>query len=205
MRINRGNKRLCFLVVCVLVFALVGGLALSAFAAEEQEVTSSFKKTWMNIWEVLNFLILAFLVFKLLKDPVRNFFQGRAARLREKIAEAEEASVEAERELEEVESRFEKLDEEIQKLQQTITEQGEKQRDKIIANAKQTADYMLEKAKLEADHSIQQARSQLRREVIDGAVMLAEENIRKAIDKRDQERLVDEYLRDLQQVPSSSV
>ena len=192
------------MLVSVLVFALVGGLALSAFAAEEQEGTSSFKKTWMKIWEILNFLILAFLVFKLLKDPVKNFFQGRAEMFREKIAEAEGASIEAERELKEVESQFEKLDEEIQRLQQAITERGEKQRDKIIADAKQTADYMLEKAKLEAAFSIEQARSQLRREVIDEAVKLAEASIRKAIDKRDQERLVDEYLQDLKQVPSSS-
>ncbi|MBT8406242.1 MAG: hypothetical protein KJP05_02190, partial [Deltaproteobacteria bacterium] len=81
MRINRGNKRLCFLLVSVLVLALVGGLALSAFAAEERQGTSSFKKTWMKIWEVLNFLILAFLMFKLLRDPVKNFFQNRTEML----------------------------------------------------------------------------------------------------------------------------
>ena len=205
MRINRGNKKLCFLLVSVLVFALVGGLALSAFAAEEHEGTSSFKKTWMKVWEVLNFLILAFIVFKLLREPVKNFFQGRAEMFREKIAEAEGASMEAERELEEVESRFKMLDQEIQRLQQTITEKGERERDKIIADAKQTAEYMLEKARLEAAFSTQQARSQLRREVVDEAVKLAEENIRKAIDKRDQERLVDEYLKDLQEVPGSTV
>jgi F-type H+-transporting ATPase subunit b len=204
MRINRGNKRLCFLLVSVLVFALVGGLALSALAAEKEGGTSSFKKVWMKIWEVLNFLILAFLVFKLLKDPIRNFFQGQAEMFKEKIEEAEGASVEAERELKEVESRFKMLDEEIQRLQQTITEQGERRRDKIIADAKQTGEYMLEKAKIEAAFSIEQARSQLRREVVDEAVKLAEESIRKAIDKRDQERLVDEYLQDLQQVLGSS-
>jgi F-type H+-transporting ATPase subunit b len=205
MRINRGNKRLCFLLVSVLVLALVGGLALSAFAAEEKKGTSSFKKTWMKIWEVLNFLILAFFVFKLLREPVKNFFQGREEMLRQKIAEAEGASIEAERELEEVEGRFKILDEEIQRLQQTITEQGEKQRDKIISDAKQTAEYMLEKARFEAAFSTQQAKSQLRREVIEGAVKLAGESIRKAIESGDQERLVDEYLQDLKQVPSSSV
>ena len=205
MKINRGNKRLCFFLVSVLVFALVGGLALSAFAAEESEGTSSFKKTWMKIWEVLNFLILVFIVFKLLRDPLKNFFQSRAEMFRQKIAEAEGASIESERELKKVESRFEMLDEEIQRLQQTITEKGEREREKIISDAKQTAEYMLEKAKLEAAFSIQQARSQLRREVVDEAVKLAEESIRKAIDKRDQERLVDEYLQDLQQVPSSAV
>ena len=191
------------MLVRVLVFALVGGLALSAFAAEEQGGTSSFKKTWMKIWEVLNFLILAFLVFKLLKDPAKNFFQGRAEMFRQKIEEAEGASLEAERELKEVEGRFEMLGEEIQKLQQTITEQGERQRDKIISDAQQTAEYMLEKAKIESDMMIREARMQLRREVTNEAVRLAEKSIKEAIGKKDQERLVDEYLQDLKQVATS--
>ncbi|MDH3949580.1 MAG: ATP synthase F0 subunit B [Deltaproteobacteria bacterium] len=203
MRINRGNKRLCFLLVSVLVLALVGGLALSAFAAEERQGTSSFKKTWMKIWEVLNFLILAFLVFKLLRDPVKNFFRGRTEMLRQKIAEAEGASIEAERELKEVESRFEMLDEEIQRLQQTITEQGERGRDKIISDAEQTAEYMLEKAKFESEMMMREAKIRLRREVTNEAVRLAEESIKKEIGKKDQERLVDEYLQDLKQVATS--
>jgi len=203
MRINRGNKRLCVLLVSVLVIALVGGLALSAFAAEGRQGTSSFKKTWMKIWEVLNFLILAFLVFKLLREPVKNFFQGRTEMLRQKIAEAEGASIEAERELKEVESRFEMLDEEIQRLQQTITEQGEMGRDKIISDAEQTAEYMLEKAKFESEMMMREAKIRLRREVTNEAVRLAEESIKKEIGKKDQERLVDEYLQDLKQVATS--
>ena len=193
------------MLVSVLVIALVGGRALSAFAAEGRQGTSSFKKTWMKIWEVLNFLILAFLVFKLLRDPVKNFFQGRTEMLRQKIAEAEGASIEAERELKEVESRFEMLDEEIQRLQQTITEQGERGRDKIISDAEQTAEYMLEKAKFESEMMLREAKTRLKREVTNEAVRLAEESIKKEIGKKDQERLVDEYLQNLQQMPSSSV
>lgn len=191
------------MLVSVLVLALVGGLALSAFAAEEREGTSTFKKTWMKIWEVLNFLILAFLVFKVLRDPVKNFFQGRTEMFRQKIAEAEGASIEAERELQEVEGRFEMLEEEIQRLQQTIIEQGERQRDKIISDAKQAAEYMLEKVKIESDMMMREAKIKLRREVTNEAVRLAEGSIKKEIGKKDQERLVDEYLQDLKQVATS--
>jgi F-type H+-transporting ATPase subunit b len=203
MRISRGNKKLCFLLVSVLVIAIVGGLALSALAAEEHEGTSSFKKTWMRVWEILNFLILAFLLFKFLKDPVKNFFKERAQMFQKQIEEAEGASVEAEREFKELENRFELLDEEIQQLRQVITEQGERERDKIISDAKQTAEYMLEKAKIEADRVMREAIMKLRREVTNEAVRLAEESIKKEIGKKDQERLVDEYLQNLKQVASS--
>ena len=199
MRINRGNKKLCFLLVSVLVVAIVGGVALGAFAAEEHEGTSNFKETWMKVWEILNFLILAFFLFKLLKDPVRKFFQDRSQMFQQQIEEAEGSSFEAEREFEELEKRFKLIDEEIQQLRQVITEQGERERNKIIADAKQTAEYMLEKARLESDMMVQSAKMQLRREVIDEAVVIAEESIKKTIQQEDQERLVNEYLHNLKE------
>ena len=200
MKVNIGKKRLRFFLVCLLLVALVGGLALSAVAAEAQEGKSTFKNIWMNSWRVLNFLILAFFLVKLLKEPLSRFFKESARVIREKLQGTEESYLEAERKLTEVEKQLELLDEEIQNLQQAVGVLGQKERDKIIASAEQTAEHLLEKARLEAAYAVEQAKSQLRREVIDGAVKTAEESVRKAINKTDQERLVNEYLHNLKQV-----
>jgi len=200
MNIYRDKKRLRFFLVGVLLVTLVGGLALSALAAESQQGTSNFKKIWMTSWRVLNFLILAFFLVKLLKEPLSRFLQESARSIRENLQGTEEAFLLAEGELEEVEKRLESLEEETQKLRTAIGELGEKERDKIIANARQTAEHTLEKARLEAGYSVEQAKSQLRRQVIDDAVRIAEESVRKAITNSDQKRLVDEYLHNLKQV-----
>jgi F-type H+-transporting ATPase subunit b len=200
MKVNRGKKRLRFFLVCLLLVALVGGLALSAVAAEAQEGKSTFKNIWMNSWRVLNFLILAFFLVKLLKEPLSRFFKESARVIREKLQGTEESYLEAERKLTEVEKQLELLDEEIQNLQQAVGVLGQKERDKIIASAEQTAEHLMEKARLEAAYAVEQAKSQLRREVIDGAVKTAEESVRRAINKTDQERLVNEYLHNLKQV-----
>jgi F-type H+-transporting ATPase subunit b len=200
MNIYRDKKRVRFFLVGVLLVTLLGGLALSALAAESQQGTSNFKKIWMNSWRVLNFLILAFFLVKLLREPLSRLFKESARVIREKLQGTEEAYLQAQRELEEVEKRLASLDQETRKLRTAIGELGEKERDKIIANARQTAEHMLEKARLEAVYSVEQAKSQLRREVIDEAVKTAEESVRKAINKKDQERLVNEYLHNLKQV-----
>ena len=200
MNIYRDKKRVRFFLVGVLLVTLVGGLALSALAAESQQGTSNFKKIWMTSWRVLNFLILAFFLVKLLKEPLSRFLQESARSIRENLQGTEEAFLQAEGELEEVEKRLESLEEETQKLRTAIGELGEKERDKIIANARQTAEHTLEKARLEAGYSVEQAKSQLRRQVIDDAVRIAEESVRKAITNSDQKRLVDEYLHNLKQV-----
>ena len=204
MSIYRSNKRLRFLLVSVLVITVVGCLALTALAAEAEQGPSSFKKIWMLSWRLLNFLILAYLMVRLLKKPLSSFFQESARVIREQLQGTEQACQEAEQELQEMENRLEALDQEIQKLQGVIGEHGQRERDKIIANARQTAEQMLEKAKLEAAYSAQQAKNQLRLEVIDAAVRMAAESVRKVIESRDQERLVNEYLQDLKQMPSSS-
>ena len=191
-----------FLLVSVLVITVVGCLALTALAAEAEQGPSSFKKIWMYSWRFLNFLILAYFLVRLLKKPLSSFFQESARVIREQLQGTEQACQEAEQELQEMENRLEALDQEIQKLQGVIGEHGQKERDKIIANARQTAEQMLEKAKLEAAYSAQQAKNQLRLEVIDAAVRTAAESIRKVIESRDQERLVNEYLQDLKQMPS---
>ncbi|MEE8315840.1 MAG: ATP synthase F0 subunit B [Syntrophobacteria bacterium] len=205
MSIYRSNKRLRFLLVSVLVITVVGCLALTALAAETEQGPSSFKKIWMHSWRLLNFLILAYFLVRLLKKPLSSFFQESARVIREQLQGTEQACQEAEQELQEMENRLEALDQEIQKLQDGIGEHGERERDKIIANAKQTAEQMLEKAKLEAAYSVQRAKNQLRVEVIDEAVRIAAESIRKAIESGDQERLVSEYLQDLKQMPSSHI
>ena len=205
MSIYRSNKRLRFLLVSALVITVVGCLALTALAAETEQGPSSFKKIWMLSWRLLNFLILAYLMVRLLKKPLSSFFQESARVIREQLQGTEQACQEAEQELQEMENRLEALDQEIQKLQGVIGEHGQRERDKIIANARQTAEQMLEKARLEAAYSAQQAKNQLRLEVIDEAVRKAAESIRKAIESGDQERLVNEYLQDLKQMPSSSV
>lgn len=202
MSIYRSNKRLRFLLVSVLVITVVGCLALTALAAETEQGPSSFKKIWMNSWRVLNFLILAYFLVRLLKKPLSSFFQESARAIREQLQGTEQACQKAEQELQEMENRLEALDQEIQKLQDVIGEHGQKERDKIIANARQTAEQVMEKAKLEAVYSAQQAKNQLRLEVIDAAVRTAAESIRKVIESGDQERLVNEYLQDLKQMPS---
>ena len=205
MSIYRSNKRLRFLLVSVLVITVVGCLALTALGAEAEQGPSSFKKIWMLSWRLLNFLILVYLMVRLLKKPLSSFFQESARVIREQLQGTEQACQEAEQELQEMENRLEALDQEIQKLQGVIGEHGQRERDKIIANARQTAEQMLEKAKLEAAYSAQQAKNQLRFEVIDSAVKMAAESIQKAIKSGDQERLVKEYLQDLKEMPSSSV
>jgi F-type H+-transporting ATPase subunit b len=204
MSIYRGNKRLRFFLVSVLVIALAGGIVLSAFAAEDQEGKIGFKEIWMQSWRVLNFLILAYFLVRLLREPLTRFFRESAQGIREHLQGTEEACIEAERQLEAVERRLESLDDEIQSLRRLIAEQGERERDKIIANARATAEHMLEKAKLEAGYRVRQAQRQLRREVIEEAVSISQERVRTAIGSRDQQRLIREYLQDLKQMPSLS-
>jgi F-type H+-transporting ATPase subunit b len=197
------RKRMCLCVFLVSVVVLVGVLAVGAFAAEGDQGTSRFKEIWLNVWRVLNFLILAFFLVKLLKEPLGKFFRERRRLIHNRIQQAETASFEAESELKKVEERLGTMEQEIDKVQQLIGEQGEQERNRIIEKARVEAELLLEKAKIDRDFMIRQAKRRLQNEVVETAVSMAFEQVRAAITSADQERLIEDYLRDLQQKASS--
>ncbi|MBW1980361.1 MAG: ATP synthase F0 subunit B [Deltaproteobacteria bacterium] len=205
MRALAGSRVVRLILVAIVAVALVGGLVFGAAAAENPQSTSNLKTIWMNSWRVINFLILAFFMVKLLREPLERFFEQRSRLISEQLDSAETNCLSAEEELREVEYRLEGLGAEIEKLEMLISEQGEQERQKIIANAQKTAEHMLEKARLEAEMMVREARNQLRAEVIEEAVELAEQKISKAIDTADQERLLENYLQQLTQLQEMKI
>ncbi|RLC78424.1 MAG: ATP synthase F0 subunit B [Chloroflexi bacterium] len=147
--------------------------------------------------QVVNFLLLLFILYKFLYNPILNTLKARQERIQKGLEEAEkaqqkvaEAQAEAERILEEAKQRS-------QEILAQVTQQGEKMREEILAQAREEARRMIEKAREEIKRERELALAEVRRQAIDLAVLTARKIVGQALDEQAHHRLISEFLSQL--------
>ena len=166
-------------------------LGLEAVAAEGQD---SWRPLFDEIMRWLNFAILAFLLIKFSRVPIKNFFKTRKEEMVSEIKTLEKEKQEALREIDENLKLLEDSGERFDALKERIVAQGQKNKQKIIEDAKQESKALLEGAKQKIDSQILEARNKLKKELIDSAIALAIERLPAEMTAEDNQKWVDRFL-----------
>lgn len=188
--ISRRNGPLLSLIARILVaFFVLSGFGLAQAAGEGGE--GSFADFG---WRVVNFTILAGLLFYLATKKIRDFFLDRRMSVVTALKEAQQARDKAELRYQESLARLAAADEEIAELSRLIESQGRIERDKILAEANVMAQHIKEAAKARMEQQFIRLRQQLRAEAVTLSVELAEKMLRDKITLEDQEKMIREFL-----------
>ena len=166
-------------------------LGLEAVAAEGQE---NWRPLFDEIMRWLNFAILAFLLIKFSRVPIKNFFKTRKEEMVSEIKTLENKKQEALREIDENLKLLEDSGVRFEALKERIVAQGERNKQKIIEDAKQESNALLEGAKQKIDSQIIEARNKLKKELIDSAIAIAIERLPAEITAEDNQKWVDRFL-----------
>lgn len=172
------------------------GLALLVAAAPAwaaEEATPGWRPYWDLAWRYINFLILAFLIVKLAKDPLAKLFATKRAEHKEILDGMEEARKTAKAELAEIEKKVASLRDELASYEDRISEIAAKERDEIMNQARQEVDLILDRASIQAERLIEEGRKKLVGEMVDLAGDIAADKIKEVIDASDQARMVEEF------------
>ncbi len=143
---------------------------------------------------IVNFLLLAGLLYYLLNKPIRNFLNQRQQGVKETLEEAERARDEANDRYREMERRLGQAQKEMEELKKMLLEQGRVEKERILANAQKEADRIRRQAELTAAQEYKQAQHVLRKEAVDLATGLAAAILKERIDPKDHDRLIKEYV-----------
>jgi len=146
------------------------------------------------IWHCLNFSILVVVLVKYLRKPISEGLRGRTESIRASFEELEAKKRDAERKYAEYEKKLSGLEAEAQRILAAFAEQGQVEKEKIMAQAKEAAERVKAQAELYVAQELAKARTQLQFEAGEMASRMAEELIRKNITIEDQHRLIGEYL-----------
>ena len=191
------NKKKLLAVLILFAAALLICNIGAAFASGgEDGHGEAAPKGWVatDTYRIMNFSVLFIALFLLLKKPVSNALNARITGIKEQLEDLETKKAEAEKQLAEYNERLSLLDKEAEGLIAEYIKQGEEAKVRIIEAAESTAEKLEEQAKRHIEHEFEQAREELQTEIMQKALVKAEEIITAKISDEDQDRLVDEYL-----------
>jgi F-type H+-transporting ATPase subunit b len=123
------------------------------------------------------------------RKPLSNFFSSRSQSIREELAEAQKARMEAESKLAEIELRMSRLDDELKEIANTAEKEAQDEYHRLLAAAEGDAQKIVERSKQEIEGMTRAAQMELKQHAAELSIQLAEDKIRSEITDADRERL----------------
>ena len=181
-------------VVCLgVALALVGPAA--AWAASEgghEGGLISLDKSL--IVQAINFLILLFILKRLLYKPFLAKMGERTQAIQKSLDEAQAARAEATRQQEENETRLRAAHAEAAAIRAQAMKDASEEQKRLVEAARAESQRLVESAKAQMDADVRRAREELRREVAGLATAVAEKLVRRSLRDEDHRRIVAEAI-----------
>ncbi len=149
---------------------------------------------WSLIFTWCNLLILFLLVRHFLFKPVQKILKQRDDEVREMYQKAEVAETNAKAMETEYTQKLRDAKNEAGRIMQEATKSAREHGDEILNEARTKAAGMINKAEAQIEQERETAVSELRTQVADMAVAIAEKVIEKEIDPQIHARLVDDFI-----------
>ncbi|GAA0366604.1 F-type H+-transporting ATPase subunit b [Bacillus horti] len=149
------------------------------------------------LYSLFIFILLFLLLRKFAFGPLMKVMEERQEKISADIATAEENRLEAQRLLSEQEAALEAARADAKQILDNARATSEKQAEQIIQTAKQEIEQSKKVARAEIEREKEQAVEALRAQVGSLSVMLATKVIEKELDAQQQEKLIENYLKEV--------
>jgi len=149
---------------------------------------------WKLLFQIINFLLLLYLLNRFLFKPVLKLMDERESRIRKGLEDAEAAARDRELALAEREAALDEARKEAQAMIARATKIADDSRAEILAEAKAQAEKVTSRAREEITAEKERAMAELRATVADLALEAAGKLVRSEMDGATQRRLVEEFL-----------
>ncbi|MEE2829220.1 MAG: ATP synthase F0 subunit B [Myxococcota bacterium] len=141
-----------------------------------------------------NLAVLLSLLAWFLRTPLKDFLSFRRSMVKEQLDEAWEAKTSAEARYAEFQGRLDNFDEEMTTLLGRAREDAQAEQERILAQAKNLEAQMETAAERTIAEELRRTQAELRSEVIDLALKMAEDALSQSVNKDDHDRLAKDYL-----------
>ena len=150
------------------------------------------------IWTILTFLVLLALLAKFAWKPLLQALESRQDSIRKSLDDADRAKKELERLQQESTQIIQEARINAESVIARSRSDAEKVREDLKLKAKEEADAILRNAQQQIQLQTRQALLDIRHEVADMAVLIASKVLERNVSKEDNERLIDEALKQIE-------
>jgi F-type H+-transporting ATPase subunit b len=179
-------------IMCALAGLLIPAIAVAA--EQEHGGGGLISVDWSLAVQMVNFLFLLAILYRLLYKPLLAKMEERTVAIKQSLEAAEAARAEAARQQEENAGRLRAAYAEAQAIRAAaLKEAGDEQR-KLVEAARREAQQLVDSAKAQMESDVRRAREELRREVSDIAITVAEKLVRKSLRDDDHRRIVEDSI-----------
>ncbi len=153
---------------------------------------------WFTVFaQIVNFLILVFLLQKFLYGPIVNTMQERERLVKERIEGAEQKQLEAEQERQHYQAKNQELHEHFEQKQQQAEEEVQAWRKEALHGARQEVDVTLQEWHKSVQQEMSSFKAELRRFAVQQTYTVARQAVRDLADTSLEERMVEVFLSQL--------
>ncbi len=146
------------------------------------------------LWHVVNFLVLMWLLWRVLYKPVTRMLDERATRVRESLEHADLAKRQAEQAEADRQALLAETRREAEAIRNRAEEQAKRIGAELQAKAQEDANRILAQAQANIESSRQQMESEVRGYIADLVVTAVERVTREALDGKAQRTLIQQFL-----------
>ncbi|MBW2440543.1 MAG: F0F1 ATP synthase subunit B [Deltaproteobacteria bacterium] len=169
-------------------------LHLTAFEVLAAENSGGWRPVFDLVMRWVNFLLLAFLLIKFSRAPIKKFLEGKKQEIADEIGELEAEKDEMLRQIDESKQQLKDSRERLAELKARIIAQGERNRQQIIEDAEQESKLMLKSAQQKMASRIIEARQKLKMELVDSAIAIATDMLPEKITAEDNQKFIDAFI-----------
>jgi F-type H+-transporting ATPase subunit b len=150
------------------------------------------------VWQIINFLILLFLLQRLLFKPILRLMDSRATKIRDSISEAERMQKLADEIREMNEASVEEAKKRANDMMNAATHAAAQMREQAAQQAREEGERMIERARAEIQLERDRAIADVRHQAVDLAILAAGKVIEQQLSTEQHRQLVTKFLDEAQ-------
>jgi F-type H+-transporting ATPase subunit b len=146
------------------------------------------------VWGTITFVVVAWVLMRVALPKIREAIEARERAIQEAKEGADRGRAEAQKVLEEYKEQLAEARSEANKILEEARQSAEQVRKDLIAKAEHDAQQVIERAQGQIEAERTRTLDEVRAQVRDLAVVVAEKVVGESLDRKTQTKLVDQYI-----------